>query len=112
MNNLKLILILCLFVLNAYSNTIANKNVTLQLSWLNQFQFAGYYIAKEKGYYNDVGLNVNIKEFNFKLDIQHVLENKEADFVVGRTSFIIDKIAGKELVALAAIFQLSYDVAC
>jgi ABC-type nitrate/sulfonate/bicarbonate transport system substrate-binding protein len=27
------------------------KKVTLQLSWLDQFQFAGYYMAKEKGFY-------------------------------------------------------------
>ena len=30
------------------------KKVTLQLSWLDQFQFAGYYMAKQKGFYEEV----------------------------------------------------------
>ena len=37
------------------------KKVTLQLSWFDQFQFAGYYMAKEKGFYEKVGLDVEIK---------------------------------------------------
>ena len=36
------------------NSTILEK-VTLQLIWKNQFQFAGYYAAKEKGFYEDVG---------------------------------------------------------
>ncbi len=34
-------------------------SVTLQLKWKHQFQFAGYYAAKEKGFYKDAGLEVN-----------------------------------------------------
>ena len=34
------------------------KKVTLQLSWFNQFQFAGYYMAKEKGFFEELGLDV------------------------------------------------------
>jgi len=33
------------------SPACATETVTLQLKWLHQFQFAGYYAAKEKGYY-------------------------------------------------------------
>src|SRR6478609_9082168 len=36
-------------------------NVTLQLKWVTQAQFAGYYAALDKGYYKAAGLNVNIK---------------------------------------------------
>ncbi|MBV5278497.1 MAG: ABC transporter substrate-binding protein, partial [Campylobacteraceae bacterium] len=42
------------------------EDITLQLRWLHQFQFAGYYMAKEKGYYRDAGLNVTIVEANNK----------------------------------------------
>ncbi|HIJ34053.1 MAG TPA: ABC transporter substrate-binding protein, partial [Gammaproteobacteria bacterium] len=38
------------------------STVNLQLKWLHQFQFAGYYAALEKGFYRDVGLNVVIHE--------------------------------------------------
>jgi ABC-type nitrate/sulfonate/bicarbonate transport system substrate-binding protein len=39
---------------NNVDSTILEE-VTLQLIWKNQFQFAGYYAAKEKGFYEDVG---------------------------------------------------------
>src|ERR1019366_8491609 len=35
--------------------------VTLQLKWVTQAQFAGYYVAKDKGYYKDENLDVTIK---------------------------------------------------
>ena len=34
--------------------------VTLQLKWITQAQFAGYYVAKDKGYYKDAGIDVTI----------------------------------------------------
>ena len=39
----------------------AKDKVTLQLKWVTQAQFAGYYAALEKGYYDDEGLDVTIK---------------------------------------------------
>jgi polar amino acid transport system substrate-binding protein len=103
----KLLIILLLIISNVLSANTSSKNVNLQLSWLHQFQFAGYYVAKEKGFYNKAGLNVNINEFNFDINLQNVLKDNKAQFVVGKTSFIIDKISGNEIVALAAIFQHS-----
>jgi diguanylate cyclase (GGDEF)-like protein/PAS domain S-box-containing protein len=84
-----------------------DKKITLQLNWLNQFQFAGYYMAKEKGFYKDVNLDVQIKESNFNTDVIKEIESKNADFAVGRSSLIIEKINGKDIVALCAIYQES-----
>ena len=36
-------------------------NVTLQLKWVPQAQFGGYYVALDKGFYRQAGLNVTIK---------------------------------------------------
>ncbi len=83
------------------------EKVVLQLSWLHQFQFAGYYVAKELGYYKEAGIEVEIKEFNFQTDLTSVVQNREADFAVGRSSLLIEKINGKDVVALGAIFQES-----
>ena len=85
----------------------AAQKVVLQLNWKNQFQFAGYYVAKELGYYKEAGIDVEIKEFDFNTDISNVIENKKADFAVGRSSLLIDKINGKDVVALGAIYQES-----
>src|SRR4030081_4127305 len=39
----------------------AADKVTIQLKWVSQAQFAGYFVAKEKGFYKEVGLGVTIK---------------------------------------------------
>ena len=39
------------------------QSVTLQLQWKHQFQFAGYYMAKEKGFYDEVDLDVKFLEY-------------------------------------------------
>lgn len=99
----KIIIILFLSSISLFSA----QKVVLQLIWLNQFQFAGYYVAKERGFYKDVGIDVEIKEFNLNTDISTVIQNKKADFAIGRSSLLIDKINGQDVVALGAIFQQS-----
>jgi NitT/TauT family transport system substrate-binding protein len=42
-------------------STHAADKVTVQLKWVPQAQFAGYYMAQAKGYYKDEGLDVTIK---------------------------------------------------
>ncbi|MBU0720529.1 ABC transporter substrate-binding protein [bacterium] len=85
----------------------ASQKVVLQLSWLHQFQFGGYYIAKERGYYKERAIDVEFKEFTYGTDLSGVIEKKEADFAIGRSSLLIDRIEGKDIVALGAIFQVS-----
>ena len=59
-----------------------NKKIILQLNWLNQFQFAGFYMAKEKGFYNDVGINIDIKEYSSKTNlVESIKTNKVANCV-------------------------------
>ncbi|MDD2356756.1 MAG: ABC transporter substrate-binding protein [Thiovulaceae bacterium] len=98
----KIILVLSLSI-----SLFATQKVILQLDWLNQFQFAGYYMAKELGYYRDAGLDVEIKEFTKDTDIFSVIPEKKADFAVGHSSIIISQINGADIVALGAIYQQS-----
>jgi ABC-type nitrate/sulfonate/bicarbonate transport system substrate-binding protein len=81
------------------------KKVTLQLSWLNQFQFAGYYMAKEKGFYEELGLDVEIKPFEFGIDIPKDVNDGKIDFAVGRETLILERIKNPNIVALYALFQ-------
>ncbi|MEN8146652.1 MAG: ABC transporter substrate-binding protein [Campylobacterota bacterium] len=83
------------------------EKVTLQLQWYHQFQFAGYYMAKEKGFYAEAGLDVEINEVNVSTDIVTDVLQKEGRYATGRTSLIIDRANGKKVVALAAILQAS-----
>ncbi|OQR40492.1 hypothetical protein AS859_11535, partial [Aliarcobacter cryaerophilus] len=60
----KNIIYLLLIIFSTFLN--ANEKVVLQLKWFHQFQFAGYYAAKEKGFYDEVGLDVEIKQRDLK----------------------------------------------
>lgn len=96
-----------IFVLFLDSHLWGNelKKVTLQLSWFDQFQFAGYYIAKEKGFYKEVGLDVEIKPFEFGIDIPNEVSRGTYDFAVGRETLILDRTKNRDIVALYALFQ-------
>jgi ABC-type nitrate/sulfonate/bicarbonate transport system substrate-binding protein len=94
------------FVSYAFSNPPLKK-VTLQLSWFDQFQFAGYYMAKEKGFYKDAGFDVEIIPFRFGLDIPKDVEEGKTDFAIGRETLILERASGKSIVALYALFQVS-----
>lgn len=94
-----------LLTLNAHSKE--QKSINLQLNWLHQFQFAGFYIAKEKGFYASEGLNVNIKEYIRNMNIINEVTGNKSQFAVGRSSILIDKANGIDITALAAIYQKS-----
>jgi len=71
--------------------------VTLQLIWKHQFQFAGYYVAKERGFYQDAGLDVEIREYDFGMEVTEDVLSQKADFGVGRSSLILEKMHGKDV---------------
>lgn len=82
--------------------------VTLQLQWSNQSQFAGYYAAKQLGYYSDLCLDVTINPNDPNTPPQQVLENGNADFAVSWAPKVLGDIdGGADLVNVAQIFQRS-----
>ncbi len=83
------------------------EKVSLQLSWLDQFQFAGYYMAKEKGFYKEAGFEVEIKKFQVDSDPLEDILSQKTTYGVGRSSLFIEKGRGKDVVLLAAILQSS-----
>jgi NitT/TauT family transport system substrate-binding protein len=60
----------------------AADKVTLQLKWVTQAQFAGYYVAKDKGYYKDENLDVTIKPGGPDIAPEQVIAGGGADVVV------------------------------
>jgi len=58
------------------------EDVTLQLKWVTQAQFAGYYVAKDKGFYEEEGLNVTIKPGGPDLAPPQVIAGGGADVIV------------------------------
>ncbi len=60
----------------------AADDVTLQLKWVTQAQFAGYFVAKDKGFYNDEDLNVTIKPGGPDIAPEQVIAGGGADVIV------------------------------
>ena len=102
---MKYLILLLGFVLNTLVAATTQESISLQLSWLHQFQSAGFYIAKEKGFYKDVGLDVTIKEFTSNTDVIEDVLTQKSQYGIGRSSLVVDRANRKPIIALMALFQ-------
>ncbi len=84
------------------------KKVTLQLKWLPQSQFMGYYVAKEKGYYKEEGIDIEILPGGSDIIPEQQVYNGVADIGVTWVSSLLKyQSQGWELTHVAQIFQKS-----
>lgn len=104
--SMKYMFIMVFLISQLFSSQDLDK-VTLQLHWYHQFQFAGYYMAKEKGFYEEAGIDVEIKEGALSQNTVESVMQKKAEYATGDTSLIVDRSEGKKVVILAAILQAS-----
>ena len=82
--------------------------VTLQLQWLPQAQFAGYFAAADQGFFEDEGLDVTINESGGDIVPQDALANGDADFAIAWVPKVLGSIEqGANLTNVAQIFQRS-----
>jgi NitT/TauT family transport system substrate-binding protein len=86
----------------------AADKLTLQLKWVTQAQFAGYYVAKDKGFYKDAGLDVDIKPGGPDINPSQVIVGGGADVVIDwMPSALATREKGVPLVNIAQPFQRS-----
>jgi NitT/TauT family transport system substrate-binding protein len=86
----------------------AADKVTLQLKWITQAQFAGYYVAKDKGYYKDAGLDVTINAGGPDVAPPQVIAGGGADVVIDwMPSALAAREKGVPLVNIAQPFKKS-----
>jgi class 3 adenylate cyclase/ABC-type nitrate/sulfonate/bicarbonate transport system substrate-binding protein len=85
----------------------ALEKVSLQLKWLHQFQFAGYYVALEKGFYRDAGFDVEIRAGGPGIDAMVDVASGKADFGVCMTGVLLPQPGQAKVVVLGVIFQHS-----
>jgi len=82
--------------------------VSLQLQWFTQAQFAGYYAAKEKGFYEAMCLDVTIVEGGVEIVPQTQLANGDVDFALAWVpKALASREAGADIVNIAQIYQRS-----
>lgn len=103
--------LIALFLLSAQLGVSQNqtlKKVNFLQMWISQPQFAGYYMAKEKGFYKKYGLDVNIISGGYKKDVPTFLKNGKTDFgIMYLSSAIKERTEGTPLVNIGQIFQRS-----
>lgn len=95
-------------VVGAASAAQAADPLTLQLKWVTQAQFAGYYVAEAKGFYDEVGLDVTIKPGGPDINPSQVIAGGGADVVVDwMPSALATREKGVPLVNIAQPFDRS-----
>ena len=83
-------------------------DVTIQLKWLPQAQFMGYYVALAKGYYEEVGLNVTITPGGGDISETTAVYTGQVDFgVTWVSNLIAANAAGMDLIEVAQVYQRS-----
>ena len=87
------------------SVALAADDVTLQLKWVTQSQFAGYYVALDKGFYEAEGLNVTIKPGGPDIAPPQVMAGGGADVMVDwmPSALAARGVGGESLVAVALL---------
>src|SRR5271170_498917 len=86
----------------------AADTVTIQLKWVSQAQFAGYFVAKDKGFYKDEKLDVTIKPGGPDVAPPQVIAGGGADVVIDwMPSALATREKGVKVVNIAQIFKRS-----
>ncbi|MCP4724109.1 MAG: ABC transporter substrate-binding protein [bacterium] len=83
------------------------EKITLQLRWEYEFQFAGFIAAKELGFYREAGLDVDVKDLTYGMNVFEELRSGRAQYALGTTNSIVERNNGTPIVVLAVIFQHS-----
>jgi NitT/TauT family transport system substrate-binding protein len=82
--------------------------VTVQLKWVAQAQFAGYYVAKAKGFYTKLNLDVNVKPGGPDIIPEQVVLSKQAQFGIDwLPSLLATRDKGGKIVNIAQVFTRS-----
>ncbi|MCB5205201.1 ABC transporter substrate-binding protein [Neorhizobium sp. T786] len=92
----------------AAAQAMAAEKVVLQLKWVAQGQFGGYYVAKDKGFYEEEGLDVEIKAGGPDIAPEQVIAGGGADVIVAwMGGALVAREKGVPLVNIAQPYQKS-----
>jgi ABC-type nitrate/sulfonate/bicarbonate transport system substrate-binding protein len=113
----KKIIFAAVFVLAVFLYVVFIKNpisppslqtVTVRLGWVHQAQFAGFYVAQEKGFYKDEGLNVELLPLDQNSNQVQELEQGKVDFSVMEAHQALVGVGdGAKIKAIMAVYQVN-----
>jgi NitT/TauT family transport system substrate-binding protein len=91
---------------------ITPDKVTLQLKWVHQAQFAGFYVASEKGFYEDEHIQIELLPGGNDVNVLTTLTSGRADFAVASSELVLTQRQRKSvpITAIAVIYRKSATV--
>lgn len=107
---IKRCIILSALMITSYAATAQKDTVTVIAQWLPQAQFAGIIMAYEKGFYEEAGIEAEIKYVEESVSSTDMLESGEADII---TSMLVDALIARDMgLPLVNILQTSGTNSC
>lgn len=100
-------LLLAALLLLVPARAMALENASLVLQWLPQAQFAGYYVAKAKGFYEEAGIDLTLISGGPDVLASEYLETGKADFATLFLSTGIQRRATLPIVNIGQFVQHS-----
>ena len=83
------------------------EKVSLQLHWKYQFEFAGFIAAKEKGFYEEAGLDVELKEYTFGQNIIKDITNKKSTYGIYNSNILVEYLKKEPIQLISSYFKRS-----
>ncbi|MBU1659270.1 ABC transporter substrate-binding protein [bacterium] len=100
----------------AFADTLSRENaeatvhldkVSLQLHWKYQFEFAGFIAAKEKGFYEEAGLDVELKEYVHGMNVVEEVLSKKSNYGIYNSNILLGYLNNQPLLLLSSYFKRS-----
>jgi signal transduction histidine kinase/ABC-type nitrate/sulfonate/bicarbonate transport system substrate-binding protein len=102
-----LILFLFLFSSNTFAQEKKLSKVSLQLHWKYQFEFAGFIAAREKGFYKDAGLDLDLKEYELGQDIIKDVSLGKSNYGIYNSNILVEYIKKEPIQLISSYFKRS-----
>ena len=99
-----------IFIVFLLTITLLSKElekVSLQFNWKYQFEFAGFIAAKEKGFYEEVGLDVELRELKDGVDIINDVMTGKSTYGISNSNILLSYLKGKKIKLIASFFKRS-----
>lgn len=91
-----------------FNESVFKEKVSLRLKWFDQAQFAGNYVAKDKGFYESEGLEVSFVPYSYEeTAIDAVLAGKAEFGIAGADEILVARSEGKPVKAIAVIYKIN-----
>ncbi len=105
--SLKILMLPFIGLLTLSAQSALAEKIIIQLKWLHQFQFAGFYAAEKEGYFADLGLEMELRPRDLQKNPVEQVLNGEAHYGVADSVLLLYQARGAPLVIVAPILQQS-----